>query len=219
MDAHLKGQKRLPYVKLAFILICITAFLFSWIAYKVHVNQFGQFDKTIISYVQSFINPKLDRIVKALTDFGSKKLIIPFAVTLMAVLLFLRKYALSLFVGFTSGVGSFLNTLLKTLFHRDRPNILPLITESGYSFPSGHSMSAMIFYGSVAYVIVHLTRVTSVKWLGVILLFVIIFAIGMTRIYLGVHFPSDVIGGFSFGAMWLLICITIFRYYEYKKDI
>lgn len=217
MDAQLKQQKQLSYVKLSYILIFATALLFGLVAYYVQTNQIVAFDEAIISFVQSYISPGFDRFVFVATHFGSKKLVAPLILILAAILFFYKKYALGLFIALTSGTGAALNIILKTIFQRERPDILPLITETGYSFPSGHSMGSIIFYGSVAYLIVHLTRKSSVRWIGVTAMILLIVIIGSTRIYLGVHFPSDIIGGFSVGTMWLIVCIFCFRYYEFKK--
>lgn len=134
-------------------------------------------------------------------------------------LLFYKKINLSLFVAAASSVGAVFNLFLKSIFQRERPDILQIIHVKGYSFPSGHAMGSFIFYGSVAFIIIHLTCKTSLRWLGAISMSILILLIGISRIYLGVHFPTDIIGGYAAGGAWLLICITVFRYFEYKKDL
>jgi len=121
----------------------------------------------------------------------------------VVLLLWRKKFALALFFVISSGLGGLFNLFLKWLFKRERPDILPLISEQGYSFPSGHSMGFFIFYGSLAFVIIHLAHRNSMKWIGSILNGVFIIMIGITRIYLGVHYPSDIVDGYLAGAAWL----------------
>lgn len=80
-------------------------------------------------------------------------------------------------------------------------------------------MGSFIFYGSLAYVTIHLVYKKSLKWIGCFLNGLFIIIIGVSRIYLGVHYPSDVVGGYLAGAAWLLICIILFRYYEYRHNL
>ena len=103
-------------------------------------------------------------------------------------------------------VTTLLNQLLKNVFQRGRP-IDSIIEESGYSFPSGHSMVSMAFYGFLIYLVYK----SNIKYKGLIvgLLSVLIVLIGISRIYLGVHYPTDVIGGFTLSLSYLLLFIDI----------
>ncbi|UOK59735.1 phosphatase PAP2 family protein [Bacillus sp. OVS6] len=98
------------------------------------------------------------------------------------------------------------------MFKRDRPTFNPLITESGYSFPSGHSMVSFSFLGILAYLLTLMVKKKSLKVLIMALFFFIVFLIGFSRIYLGVHYPSDVIAGFAAGGAWLVICIVALKF-------
>ena len=105
-----------------------------------------------------------------------------------------------------------INNFLKILFMRARPDINPLIVEVGYSFPSGHSMVAMGFYGYLIYLTWDITKHHSKTFLKVamtVILTCIIILIGLSRIYLGVHFASDVIAGFVLSIAYLICYITI----------
>ena len=103
--------------------------------------------------------------------------------------------------------SSFFNTLLKWIFHRARPTIHPIIQETGYSFPSGHSMVSFVMYGMLTYFLVLFFVKRSAKIITIIFFSVLVLFIGLSRIYLGVHYPSDVIAGFSAGGTWLVICL------------
>ncbi|KAA9021849.1 phosphatase PAP2 family protein [Niallia endozanthoxylica] len=80
-------------------------------------------------------------------------------------------------------------------------------------------MGLFIFYDSLAYVIIHLVHKKILQWMAVMINSFIILLIGLSRIYLGVYDPSDIVGGFLAGGAWLLICIILFRYYEYRCDL
>jgi membrane-associated phospholipid phosphatase len=105
--------------------------------------------------------------------------------------------------------GAFLNQLLKELFARSRPTLPdPLLIEAGYSFPSGHAMSSLIVYGVLAYFAVLTlpnweTRAVVILWAALLVLL-----IGFSRMYLGVHYFSDVVAGYAAGGVWLSTLIT-----------
>ncbi|EOR22662.1 phosphatidylglycerophosphatase B [Niallia nealsonii AAU1] len=127
-----------------------------------------------------------------------------------------KKYALAIFIVSVNGLGALLNKLLKWFFKRERPDILPVIIEKGYSFPSGHSMGSLIFFGSCAYLCIHIVKSTGKKVVAYIIASLFILLIGVSRIYLGVHYPTDVVGGYAIGIAYSVVCILAFRLYEYK---
>lgn len=104
-----------------------------------------------------------------------------------------------------------MNHLLKDFFQRERPTIHRLAEEVGYSFPSGHSMAAFALYGAFVYLLwKHVNSRTGRALLAAIGA-IIVFAIGISRIYLGVHYPSDVVGGYFASWVWLGLMIESFR--------
>lgn len=113
------------------------------------------------------------------------------------------------------------NFILKPIFHRDRPSYM-MISESGYSFPSSHSFIALAFYGLLIYFIYESGFSKNIKIISISFLSLLIVMIGISRIYLGVHYPSDVLAGFIGGAIYLMLFIEIFNVlkgvgYEKKK--
>jgi prepilin signal peptidase PulO-like enzyme (type II secretory pathway) len=105
---------------------------------------------------------------------------------------------------------------MKNIFVRQRPNILRLTDASGYSFPSGHSMASMVFYGFLIYLIYLNIKSKKIKISLICFLVLLIMLIGLSRIYLGVHYPSDVCGGFLMGLAYLVIFTKIYK--EFRKD-
>ncbi|MCI6681035.1 MAG: phosphatase PAP2 family protein, partial [Parafannyhessea umbonata] len=100
-------------------------------------------------------------------------------------------------------LATLLNLLLKTLVQRPRPEGYRLVAESGFSFPSGHSMVAMAFYGLLIWMVWRYEKDALVRWLGVIGFGLVIVLVGLSRIYLGVHYASDVLAGFCASIAWL----------------
>lgn len=113
----------------------------------------------------------------------------------------------------TMAGGYALNTLLKLLFHRGRPEAATeFITHQSWSFPSGHAMNSLVGFGFLAYLL--LERTTSRRMRAAIIgtTAIVVGLVGFSRLYLGVHFLSDVIAGFLAGTVWLLVCITGYRF-------
>lgn len=106
-----------------------------------------------------------------------------------------------------------LNTTLKNIFARPRPIDYRLIEETGYSFPSGHSMASMAFYGLLIYLIYKNVKNKYLKWTLILVLSVLIILIGFSRIYLGVHYTSDVLGGFLISLSYLIIYTNCIKEY------
>jgi undecaprenyl-diphosphatase len=104
--------------------------------------------------------------------------------------------------------------LLKQIFGRQRPDI-PLLREAhGLSFPSGHALMSVTFYGLLIYLVWEYVSHRFLKWLLMVLLVLLILMIGFTRIYLRVHYPSDVFAGFAMGFVWLVISLFVLRRIE-----
>lgn len=104
------------------------------------------------------------------------------------------------------------NSFLKEIYERERPSLHRLVDIGGYSFPSGHAMISIGFFGLVLYFLLQLLKKTWLRRLAAVLGSIYIFLVGYSRIYLGVHYPSDVLAGFLAGGSYLLICILLYRF-------
>ncbi|WP_059170774.1 phosphatase PAP2 family protein [Bacillus sp. FJAT-27445] len=207
------------FMGLASVVLLGFLYVFVKVAEELRENELEKFDRTIIGFVQGTVSPNLTELMLFITMIGSVAWITSAVIAFMAAAFLKKQWRVGLFIGLSSGFGSIFNLFLKTLFKRQRPDIEPLIIEQGFSFPSGHSMGSMIFYGAAAFLTFHYAKKSRTKMIlpGMFLLF--IFLIGISRVYLGVHFPSDIIGGFSAGGAWLTICIILFLYYEKRQKI
>ena len=112
--------------------------------------------------------------------------------------------------------GKLLNTVLKLAYNRPRPSIVEAVTDVySASFPSGHAMSSMVVFSCVAYLVGRLEPKRSVKYTLWIFAAVLIIAVGISRMYLGVHYPSDVIAGYAAGLAWLGFVIATMKALQY----
>ena len=191
------------------ILCAITAILAIVITINVKNGKILELDLNIYKFFsENIINDKLTPIVKVITHVGGAKIV--FVLTVLAIILIKGlKNKLFLLTGVVGTAG--LNVVLKHIVQRERPNINRLIPEKGYSFPSGHSMMSMAFYGMLIFLIFKYVKNTALKWTLIVILTILLSTIGITRIYLGVHYPSDVIGGFVVSLTYLFILTEIYN--------
>ena len=149
-------------------------------------------------------------IAKFITNFGGAIFLIILTITLF-ILIKNKKIGLSIILNLIVITG--LNQILKYILQRPRPTEYRLIEETGFSFPSGHSMVSMAFYGYLIYLIYKYVKNKYLKWTLIVLLGILICTIGISRIYLGVHYTSDVLGGFLISLSYLIVYTLIVNRY------
>ena len=154
-------------------------------------------------------------IAKFITKFGGAIFIIILVIVLFIVIKN-RRIRISIFLNLV--IITTLNQLLKRILQRPRPSEYRIIEETGYSFPSGHSMVSMAFYGYLIYLIYKYVKNKYVKWISIMLLSILICTIGISRIYLGVHYTSDVLGGFLISISYLIIFISATDKFLIEKE-
>ncbi|MCI9177626.1 MAG: phosphatase PAP2 family protein [Clostridia bacterium] len=182
------------------ILLVISVVLLSWVIGYVFMAQKTYFDEVVYSKIISIKAQPTTIVMKLFTVLGS-------GITLISIIFTsfctgYKKYAKYMTINLM--MITILNQILKIVFNRPRPEEFRLITESGYSFPSGHSMISMAFYGLIVYWMIKRVKKPIIKWSLVTIFMLLIIGIGISRIYLGVHYASDVIGGFCFSIAYLL---------------
>lgn len=153
-------------------------------------------------------------IAKFITNFGGAIFIAVVAIFL-AIIIKNKKIAISILANLVIITG--LNQLLKRILQRARPTEYRIIQETGYSFPSGHSMISMAFYGYLIYLIYRYIKNKYIKWSLIVLLSILICLIGISRIYLGVHYTSDVLGGFLLSISYLVVYISLIKNLKIKN--
>ncbi|MCK0469856.1 phosphatase PAP2 family protein [Halalkalibacter sp. APA_J-10(15)] len=173
-------------------------------------------DERIMSYIRSSEHPVVTKGMMALSFIGNTwpVVIISLSVLLVIYKLYRKRDEVILFVIVSLGSMG-LNLLLKYIFKRERPFIDPLIIETGYSYPSGHSMAALTLYGAITFLVWRHISNSMGRACLVVFSVVMIIAMGVSRIYLGVHYPSDVLGAYLVSGTWLFLTISV---YQYRKD-
>ena len=164
--------------------------------------------KDIIGYkiISSFMSDYITPIAKFITQFGSGIILLLFClISLISVKD--KKIGFSIFLNL--GIIGALNQILKRIVQRPRPTELRLANASGYSFPSGHSMASTAFYGFLIYLIYKKVKNKKIRNIAIAFLSILILLIGISRIYLGVHYTSDVLAGFLISVSYLMIYTNI----------
>ncbi|SFE21775.1 undecaprenyl-diphosphatase [Bacillus sp. OV194] len=204
---------------IGFLLAAAAIFIFASLSEEIVEKEPFEFDPVIIDAIRSYSSPGLDRVMLFFTEIGSK-LALGILLAVGILWLWFKRQNLwgMVFFLLAVGGGGLLNLLLKNAFQRKRPNADPLVEALGFSFPSGHAMGSMVYYGFLGYLVVRSKRKPLRKAGWTLLFAVAIIGIGISRIYLGVHYPSDIIAGYSAGLVWLLLCIAALEaVYFYKQ--
>jgi membrane-associated phospholipid phosphatase len=198
----------------------LSIFMLSLIAFvylvrRVFVLGNNAFDQKVFDYLQNYVTPLNNKIMTVFTYLGKHEFLIPANLVLIAYFLFIRKhrwYSIKIPAIALSSLA--LMFLLKNLFGRERPLIPLLAPAKGLSFPSGHALMSMTFYGLLIYITYQSVKNMTLKWTVITLLFLLIFMIGFSRVYLRVHYTSDVIAGFAMGWLWIVVSLKVLRQIE-----
>jgi undecaprenyl-diphosphatase len=171
-------------------------------------------DERIAAWVQSFETPSLTRTMMFFSLIGDTRQVVAIAAAVMLLLFFaLRRRMELLFFSATVAGSSIWNNAIKLLIRRERPDVHRLLEETGYSFPSGHTMVACAMYGALVVLLWRHAPSRAGRALLVAACAALILAIALSRIYLGVHYPSDIVGGLLAGGAWLALSVAAYRKY------
>ena len=180
------------------VIFCLVIFCF--ILEDVLDKEIEQFDNIIYAWLSNIIEEPITTFTKIITTIGSAYVIIP--ICIISVIYFWKRKE-SKYIVVNLIIIFFINQLLKRIIERPRPEGFRIVEELGYSFPSGHSMVSMAFYGFFIYLIYNKVQNRYIKWISISLLTLLIILIGISRIYLGVHYASDVLAGFLLSISYL----------------
>lgn len=216
---NLKYFKKIP---LGFILLLAlfagAIYLFTWLAHEVVREQEAWVDESVFNYLGAHvISPGLTTFMKGITFFASAKFL-PFAYGAVFLVLILEKLYRRASEIFIIGAGGFLVIyFMKMWFHRVRPPD-PLIGPlSNFSFPSGHATSGFVFYGLLIFLLWKTSMKNIYKYIIGIGLVSFALLIGFSRIYLRVHYTSDVVAGFCIGLAWMLLSVWVLERMKKKS--
>lgn len=191
----------------AFVLFGLMSFGFLWLAHEVRGNDTLIFDEWVLWHIHAMSRPGLDTFVRAFTELGGV-LFVP-AITLFVVWYFVKQYSLShgLLILFGVGGSSLLNLVLKSYFSRARPELWDrIVVEHSFSFPSGHAMASAALTASVVAALWYTRHRNRAISLGI----VYITGIAFTRMYLGVHYPTDILAGWAVSIAWVCVVFAVF---------
>ena len=192
----LKYRQRLLLV---FVGLLLPFWGFAELAEDVHEGEGFDFDLPLLAFAHEAANAGLDRILVVVTHLGYEWFVVPVDVLLVLVLAWKRRVREGLFAALALGGSALLNLAAKQVFARARPDLWASIApEQTFSFPSGHAMGAM----TLAWVAVLLAWRTRWRWPVVLLAVPFALLVGLSRVYLGVHFPSDILAGWAAASTW-----------------
>ena len=181
--------------------------IFVFFVCEIVTNNILIYDNAIYNFIiNTFESDIMTKVLKLITQLGG---LLYFTILSFLVVVLAKRKKTKLLIPINIGLGTIINLIIKEIIKRPRPSVTRLVNESGYSFPSGHAMTSIAFYGFLIYLIYKRIQNKYLKWALIIVLCILIFLIGFSRIYLGVHYASDVISGFIAGAIYLIIFIKI----------
>ena len=187
------------------IIFSLSILIFLVITNLLLKEQIHVFDNFIFSGIKRIRTEPLTIVFKFITFFCSTEFLL---IATIAIMVFSKNKKRAFYIALNVLICFLLNQGLKHVFLRPRPEVINLITEGGYSFPSGHSMASMAFYGLIIYFIFKNVKNKIARNSICVALSSLIFLIGISRIYLGVHYASDVIAGFLVSIAYLVVYIT-----------
>ncbi|MCR3956928.1 MAG: phosphatase PAP2 family protein, partial [Gudongella sp.] len=200
----MKTEKKLP-IAISFIVFLIIGFM---VAGK---PEGVLFDQPVMDFVHSYNNVLLIRSMEIISFLGSEVFLFPVMGTAIAYFTIKKRYYIAGLL-LTSSLGSWLvNHLLKQIFQRPRPYEYFLVQQGGLSYPSGHSMVSMTMFLTLAYLITRNSDRAGFNkkvWMGAL---AYVLLMGVSRVFLGVHWPSDIIGGFAAGYVFYAVYMNFIR--------
>jgi undecaprenyl-diphosphatase len=201
--------------------------IFAWVADAVTDRHTQSFDEQLMRRLRDPARPSepvgpewLDGAMRDLTALGSSTVLVLFVLAVAGALLARGQYHALVFLLVAALGGMLLNNLLKPFFGRARPDIALRLTEvTSLSFPSGHAMGSAVIYFTLAALLARLVEPRALKLYFLGLAALLSFLVGASRVYLGVHYPSDVLAGWTVGLAWALLCWTVARYLQGRGSV
>ena len=216
--AHLWEKKVYPtlssfiaFFGIAWLAVSIlTIYILAELSDDVLAQESFAFDETILLHIHSIANPVLDRAMLFITSIGDPRIVVPLTGIVFVALLVKRHRLAATFFAIDAMGGAALSYFLKLAFSKPRPQLwTSAIEETTFSYPSGHALGSVVIYGFLSYVFARLYP----RFAGAIYAFAafMILSIGFSRLYLGVHWPTDILAGYGIGFLWITACISLLR--------
>jgi undecaprenyl-diphosphatase len=195
---------------------------FATLAEEVVEGETLAFDVAVLRWMERHHTPWLDVAALEVTALGAG-VVVGMVIAISSAFLWVSRHRYSVALLWVALLGAGLITrTLKMVFDRERPDVFPWLAphaDQG-SFPSGHATTSMVVYLTLAYLVARLADTRALRWLTMVAALVVIVLIGLSRLYLGVHYPSDVIAGYAVGFAWAAFCalgIEAVRYFRGRR--
>ena len=199
------------------LIVFIATLVFIGVAVGVQTGYLDGFDDAVRYRVYSMRSDKLTVFWRFITHSGDRYVVIILGIILLLIKSLREKYGVKFAIAALSSTA--LYQIMKYIFQRPRPDLaLRLIEQGGYSFPSGHSMNCLVSYGILIYLLLKYCenrRLAKILSVGLGLLTILI---GFSRVYVGVHYPTDIIGGWSLGIAVLVAMIYAFEKFDSRSE-
>jgi len=188
----------------------LIGFLLAWLFQEVLEREAFAFDSSWLYWLHGYANPSRDAVMLTITQLADARVVILIVAVTLVILWWQHHREEAKFFAVACLGALILNTGLKLFFTKPRPHIFPsLIAETSFSFPSGHALGGFVMYGFLAYLLsAHFPKFS--KLIYTLAVFTIAL-IGLSRMYIGVHWPTDIIAGYGIGYLWLMICIIMLK--------
>lgn len=201
-----------------FIIAIAAVFFFGWFADEMRDGDTTRFDDSIRAFVHTFASPVLTEIMKFASFLGSTLFLVLFGIVVFGMFYYQKHRRAALLFAISSIGAAILLVSLKLVYRRTRPEpFFDTILPASFSFPSGHSLASFCFYLALAAIIT--MRIENKRFRILIWIFsaALVLLIGISRIYLGVHYPSDVVAGFIVGFIWVITIAVADRLLRVRK--
>ncbi|MGB3766291.1 MAG: phosphatase PAP2 family protein [Phormidesmis sp.] len=201
----------IAFFGLAWFGVCvITVYILAKLSDDVLAQESFAFDETILLHIHQLANPALDKLMVFITRIGDPHTVVPLTGIVFIFLLIKRQRLAATFFAIDAAGGVALSYFLKLAFSKPRPQLWnSAVNEVTYSYPSGHALGSMVIYGFLSYIFATLyPRYSAAIYAFAVLM---IISIGFSRLYLGVHWPTDILGGYGIGFLWIMVCISLLR--------
>ena len=195
----------------------LALFLFAWLGDEVLRGHTQQFDQAVRNWVHQFASADMTRVMTAISLLGYNILILEMLIA-FAIFARLRWRGAGVWLAVAMIGALALDTALKYAYHRTRPVAFFGVAPHSYSFPSGHALCSFCFYGVLAGLLSKRTKALSWRIVIWIIAVVLVIAIGLSRIYLGVHYPSDVLAGYLAATVWVGTIIVLDHFLKVRKS-
>jgi membrane-associated phospholipid phosphatase len=182
----------------------------------------AQFDRAALLSLNEFATPSLDRVALAVTGLANTLPVILLAVAIAVLLVLLGHQSYAVLMAIAVSGGAVISSALKAVFDRPRPQLIELSVDyaaSSAAYPSGHATMSMVTLSALAFIIHRLGHRTGVSLLAFMIAALLMLLIGLSRLYLGVHYPTDVMAGYAVGFIWVVLSAIAAEQLRWRQEL